>query len=109
MSTRRNRFRRLDDRTGRLERAVNIINDGQMPSLRVHRREADEEHPLSRPFKIPVDRSTLLNIGPAGNTEGRQVKIYVGYTPSISNLSATRTTTAVMITSGGFTLTYTEG
>ena len=58
--SKRRYFKRLDDRTGRLERAVNIINDGEQPNLRVHRREADPPHPLSKPRAIPADRAQII-------------------------------------------------
>lgn len=55
----RNRFKRLDDRTGRLERAVNMVNDGMIPGIWVRKGEEDKPHPQSFPRPIGPDRATL--------------------------------------------------
>lgn len=61
--SKRRYFKRLDDRSGRLERSINIINDGENPNLKVHIREADPPHPLTRPRAIPPDRVSI--VGPS--------------------------------------------
>lgn len=61
--SKRRYFKRLDDRSGRLERAINIINDGENPNLKVHIREADPPHPLTRPRAIPPDRVSIVGPG----------------------------------------------
>jgi hypothetical protein len=61
--SKRRYFKRLDDRSGRLERAINIINDGENPNLRVSRQEADPPHPLTRPRAIPPDRVSIVGPG----------------------------------------------
>lgn len=58
MSVRRH-MKRLDDRTGRLERAVNLINDGVIPGILVKRGEHDLPHPQSVPRVVGPDRATL--------------------------------------------------
>jgi hypothetical protein len=47
----------LDQRSGRLERAVMLLEDGVIRGLKVHRREADP--PLLRPLNVGPDRATL--------------------------------------------------
>lgn len=55
----RHRYKRLDDRTGRLERAVNLINDGMIPGILVKRGEEDKPHPQLHPRQIGPDRADL--------------------------------------------------
>ena len=81
--SKRRYFKRLDDRTGRLERAVNIINDGDKPNLRVHKREADKPHPLSTPRAIPADRAQI--VGPSDLDSDVRGYIYtVGFTADVA-------------------------
>lgn len=54
----RSRFKFLDQRTGRLARAVELTEDGEIPGLQTTRRNADKKHPLSTPVSIPPDRAT---------------------------------------------------
>jgi len=104
--SKRRYFKRLDDRTGRLERAVNIINDGEKPNLRVHKREADKPHPLSTPRAIPADRAQI--VGPSDlDSDVRGFVYTVGFTadavtfrrPSLAVVSLT--TPRVLIDSNG--------
>lgn len=107
--SKRRLFKRLDDRTGRLERAVNLINDGEQPNLRVHKREADQPHPLTRPRAIPPDRSVVLGMkGPSGNDEGMGFTYEVGLTTSSTSLYQQRTVPTLTLSSGGYVLTYVE-
>lgn len=83
--SKRRYFKRLDDRTGRLERAVNIINDGDKPNLRVHKREADKPHPLSSPRPIPADRAQI--VGPSDLDNDVRGFVYtVGFTSDARTL-----------------------
>lgn len=76
MSTRRH-MKRLDDRTGRLERAVNLVNDGVIPGIKVARGEADRPHPQSRTKVIGLDRALLKAPKPPDVSE-RNLTIEVG-------------------------------
>jgi hypothetical protein len=55
---------RLDDRTGRLERAVNLVEDGLKKGFMVVRGERDTEHPQSRPVVVRVDRASITPFRP---------------------------------------------
>lgn len=55
----RSRMLARDRRTTRLERAVDLIEDGYVKGLIVKKGTADGPHPLDRPFTIPVDRTTI--------------------------------------------------
>jgi hypothetical protein len=55
----RHRMMRLDQRTGRLERAVAMLEDGQRPGLLVHAREADRFHPQSISKVVGLDRAMV--------------------------------------------------
>lgn len=83
MSLRRSRFKTFDQRTGRLERAVVLIEDGETGML-VRRGENDRKHPLSREFVPPIDRATLLGPAELERQPGTTV-IDVGYTAPGSN------------------------
>lgn len=87
MSLRRNKFRAYDQRTGRLERAINIIEDGDSPGLKVARGEADQAHPLRKHPRIPPDRKNLFpGLVRDDAYEDAQFKYVYGYTSSGSNL-----------------------
>ena len=75
----RHRMKRLDDRTGRLERAVNMTNDGMIPGIRVRRGEEDKVHPQSVPRVVGLDRALLKAPKPA-DTAVRNFVYQVGYT-----------------------------
>lgn len=107
MSLRR-RFKALDGRTGRLERAVNLIEDGEARGLKVARREADKPHPLSNPSPIPVDRATIV-AGMRGpkKSEDQQFAWVIGYT-STTDFWGARGGHALALYSGGCVITFTE-
>jgi len=50
------KYKAFDQRTGRLERAIDLIEDGDKPGLRVHKFEADRFHPQRIPVRIGPDR-----------------------------------------------------
>ena len=102
MSVRR-RFKALDGRTGRLERAVNLVEDGEARGLKVHRREADQPHPLSSPSPIPIDRATIV-AGMRGQdkSEDKGFKFVVGFTLS-GALYESRSSPVLVLVSGGAT------
>ncbi len=105
--SKRRYFKRLDDRTGRLERAVNIINDGEKPNLRVHKREADKPHPLSSPRAIPADRAQI--VGPSDLDRDVRGFVYtVGFTADAvtmrrSSLAVVCIPTPVVVVDDGVT------
>ena len=78
MSVRRH-MKRLDDRTGRLERAVNMVNDGMIPGILVRRGEQDRVHPQSSPRVVGLDRASLKGFKPADNATTNFV-FQVGFT-----------------------------
>jgi hypothetical protein len=81
MALRRDKFKAYDMRTGRLERATQIIQDGDEPSLWVSRSEADPAHPLRRKIRIPPDRGNLFPGRTKQNTyEDAKFKYVYGYT-----------------------------
>ena len=98
----RKRFKALDGRTGRLERAVNLIEDGEMRGLKVARREADKPHPLSNPGPIPVDRATIV-AGMRGQdkSEDKGYTFVVGFTLA-GTLYEARSSPVLVLASGGF-------
>src|SRR5881392_2683276 len=82
----RHRMKMTDGRTGRLERAVTMVEDGMIPGLYVRNGENDRAHPQAKRLKIAPDRATLRqqknNPEPTGPTVYR-----VGQTfPHGSNL-----------------------
>lgn len=80
MALRRDKFKAYDQRTGRLERAVNLIQDGDEPALWVSRAEADPPHPLRRRVVIPPDRTNYFPGRVKENTyEDAQFEYVYGY------------------------------
>lgn len=56
---RKSLMKAFDDRSGRLERAMDLIQDGQNPKLMVTRGEADRFNPQSIKRRVPPDRVHL--------------------------------------------------
>lgn len=79
MSTRRNRYVALDQRTGRLERAINLVNDGQEPNLKVMRSEADKYNPQTRGVRIPLDRVAVMGQAWISEPERGPTNVLIGY------------------------------
>lgn len=108
MAVRQGKFKAYDQRTGRLERAVDIIQDGDEPGLWVARAEADPPHPLRRKVIIPPDRTNYFPGRVKENTyEDAQFKYMFGYTAG-PNLWQQRTTPVLSWGSGGALLDATE-
>ena len=57
MASKRNRMKVIDQRTGRLARAVQMVEDGEIRGLYVRKGEEDREHPQKYPKVIPPDRA----------------------------------------------------
>ena len=109
MSSRRYRMKALDGRTGRLERAINLVEDGEVRGLWTKRSEADPAHPMSKPVVIGVDRAQIMQgILPKSGDPERGYTHRVGYTSSSTSLYTQRETQALGLTSGGAVLEYTE-
>lgn len=79
MSSIKNKYVRHDDRTGRLERAISLVNDGQDPSLVVARGEADKYNPQTRKMRIPLDRVAINGKSFAKELVSGPTNILVGY------------------------------
>lgn len=60
-----------DQRTGRKVRYDDLVEDGEIKGLRVHWREADQDHPLNYPVVIGPDRTHLRRPAPEAKTEDR--------------------------------------
>ena len=83
MSVRRY-MKRLDDRTGRLERAINMVNDGIVPGILVRRGEQDRPHQQSFPKIVGLDRAQVKANPPIDDAHQNAV-FYVGITAVGSN------------------------
>jgi hypothetical protein len=106
MSIRRYRFKSIDQRTGRLERAVTLLEDGEIPRLKT--RDPDPRHPLSTPRVVGLDRAQVVT-GMQGEAkrEDQQLKIVVGFTTDTSLLGE-RGIPAFALYSGGCVIDYEE-
>lgn len=100
-------FKALDQRTGRLERACTLLEDGEIARLKT--REPDPLHPQSRPRTIGLDRAQVVQ-GMRGEVklEDRQFVFRVGMTAN-STFDGYRGSVSLVPSSGGFILTYTVG
>lgn len=101
----RSKYKFLDQRTGRLARAVELTEDGEIPGLKVARREADKKHPLSLPYPIPPDRVQLKQ--PYTEKQVGPTNVLVGY-GGTSTLGQRQTIPTISYGAGGVSLTYTE-
>jgi hypothetical protein len=102
--SRKTKFKAYDQRTGRLERAIDLIEDGDTKGIMVHRREADQEHPLRRPIRIGPDRSQVFRRGMQYRTAEGHMQIDVGYYGTGSNFERA-SIPSVNISSGFGTIT----
>jgi hypothetical protein len=50
------KMKAYDQRTGRLERAIDLVEDGNRPGVKTTRREADRFHPQRTPIRVSPDR-----------------------------------------------------
>lgn len=106
MSKRYN-FKALDQRTGRLERACTLLEDGERAKIKT--REPDPLHPQSRPRTIGLDRAQIVQgMNGEQKLEDRQYTFRVGITAS-TDLTSYRGSISLVPYSGGFSLTYTAG
>ena len=103
-SRNRNRWKRFDQRTGRLERAVAMVEDGNT-GMWVRRGEDDKKHPLDKTFVPPIDRAQLKGNPVPEPMRGTTV-IDVGYASVGSNFERPQMDVITIPTSGG-TFTYT--
>ena len=103
MSRSRSRFKSIDHRTGRLERAVTLVEDGETGML-VRRGEQDRKHPLSRKFTPPLDRATIRGEVDPEPTRGPTI-LDVGYMVTGSNFERPIMSVITIPTTGG-TYTY---
>lgn len=103
MSLRRSRFKAIDQRSGRLERAVILTEDGETGML-VRKGDRDKPHPLSKPFQPPIDRAVLLGKTEPERQPGTTV-IDVGYESPGSNYERPSMGVLTIQQTGG-TITY---
>ena len=83
MSLRRSKFKAIDQRSGRLERAVALTEDG-VTGMLVRKGDHDRPHPQSAPRPMPIDRATLLG-APEPEMQRGDTVIDVGYSNPGSN------------------------
>lgn len=97
-----------DMRTGRKVRYADLVDDGENPSTRVHKRERDAEHPLKFPRTPGADRMSLYR--PAPEAIVGNVTVYVGYSGDPDALYADRMQVPqITVTAGMALLTHDGG
>jgi hypothetical protein len=67
----------FDARTGKKERYADLVEDGEIPGLRVKRGTEDLEHPQKRLRRIGPDRQALWR--PAPEVSKEPVNVYIGF------------------------------
>jgi hypothetical protein len=67
----------FDQRTQAKVRYSDLVEDGEIPGLRVKRGTEDQEHPQKRLRRVGPDRQALWRPAPESYTEA--VNIYIGY------------------------------
>ena len=100
----RRNFKAFDQRTGRLERAIQLVEDGQTGVL-VKRGTQDRRHPLDRPVAPPLDRAALK--APKPEIQRGTTTIYIGYTDVLPGSNYERPgISALSIATTGGTFSY---
>jgi hypothetical protein len=66
-------MRAFDQRTGRLERAIDLVQDDQDRTIKTTRAEADKYNPQSRPIRPGPDRVMFKGPGTQEVQSGRYV------------------------------------
>jgi hypothetical protein len=80
----------FDQRTGKKQRYSDLVEDGEIPGLRVKRGTEDLEHPQKRLRRIGPDLQALWRPAPEVRIAGETVNI--GLEASLSNLAGGRLT-----------------
>jgi hypothetical protein len=108
MGSRRNRMKVLDQRTGRLAYAIDMVEDGEIRGLYVRRGEDDQQHPQKFPKIIPPDRAQFVRKMYDADLEGSQLRRYVvGYSADPTTFAREGFPVLSLVPSYG-TFTYTE-
>lgn len=108
--SKRNRMKVLDQRTGRLAYAINMVEDGEIRGLYVKRGEDDPEHPQKYPRVIPPDRAQVVRKMYDADLEGSALRSYVvGYTADPTTYAREGWPMLCLVESNGvFTYTLTD-
>lgn len=107
--SKRHRMRVMDQRTGRLAYAVNMVEDGEIRGLYVKRGEDDPQHPQKYPKVIPPDRAQVVRKMYDSDLEGAALRRYVvGYAANSSFERDGIPVLSLVPTYGTFTYTETD-
>lgn len=94
-----------DMRSGRKVRYADLVEDGENPSIRVHRRERDAQHPQKFPRTPGADRIALHR--PAPEAAAYNVTIQIGYSANPDALYDGRMLSPeITVSTGACLLTY---
>jgi hypothetical protein len=94
-----------DMRTGRKVRYADLVEDGENPSIRVHRRERDAQHPQRFPRAVGADRIALHRPAPEAVIDS--VTVRIGYEADADALYAGRMwTPAITVSTGAVLVTF---
>jgi hypothetical protein len=110
MGFKRNRMKVVDQRTGRLAYAIQMVEDGEIRGLYVKRGEDDKEHPQKFPKVIPPDRATLARKMYDADLEGSQITgtVTIGFLADPVTFERQGIPSMSMDSSGSVSVTYTE-
>jgi hypothetical protein len=110
MGSKRGRMRVLDQRSGRLAYAIQMVEDGEVRGLYVKRGEDDKQHPQKFPKVIPPDRSQVARKMYDADLEGSQVtgKVVIGFLADPVTFERQGIPGMSMDSSGSVSVTYTE-
>jgi hypothetical protein len=103
---RRYNFKAIDDRTGRLERACTLLEDGEKAKIRT--KEPDPLHPQTRARAIGMDRAQVVaGMKSAEKKEDGATIFRVGSTSGQDFGNQSRTSQSLVPSSGGATVSAT--
>lgn len=83
-----------DQRTGKKIFYRDLVEDGEIPGLRTHRREADSEHPQK--YLRPVGADQIALYRPSPESARHDLTLTAGRMPASSNLWEGRETVPII-------------
>lgn len=105
----RRKFKAIDDRTGRLVRAIDLLEDGQNPKIKTVASERDRFNPQSVTRRVPLDRVNIKAGAFVPQVESGYTRIDVGWVGNVGSNFERQGIPSVTVAPAWGTVTYTIG
>ena len=105
----RRKFKAIDDRTGRLVRAIDLLEDGQNPKIKTTAANRDKFNPQSVTRRVPLDRVNLKGGAFVPEVQSGYTRIDVGWIGNVGSNFERQGIPSVTTNTNWGTYTYTYG